>query len=121
MTALWVIAALLYFVPSVVAMTRHHRNGVAIGMLNIFLGWTLLGWVIALVWAFTANVEPSQQAKQPRLVKCPECAELIQLDAKRCKHCGAAVTTPPDATCPSCSRKVNLKEKYCPSCGVNLH
>lgn len=41
----------LYFLPSLVAAMRHHRQAVAIFMLNIFLGWTLLGWVVALVWA----------------------------------------------------------------------
>jgi hypothetical protein len=25
----------------------------AIGMLNLLLGWTLLGWIVALVWSFT--------------------------------------------------------------------
>jgi len=50
----WVIiasAALLYFVPSYVAARRRKANSGAIAVLNIFLGWTLLGWVIALVWA----------------------------------------------------------------------
>lgn len=117
--AVFILSA-LYFVPSIVAIARNHRNGVPIGLLNIFLGWTVLGWVIALIWAFTTNVEPPKM-RQPRLAKCPECAELILPDAKRCKHCGVAITTPPVAICPSCSQKVNLKEKFCPSCGVNLH
>jgi len=44
----------LYFVPAMVAGARGHQNTAAIFMLNLFLGWTMLGWVIALVWAFTA-------------------------------------------------------------------
>lgn len=53
LTALWLLSALLiiYFVPVAVAMARKHRNTVAIVVLNIFLGWTLIGWVAALVWA----------------------------------------------------------------------
>lgn len=47
----------VYFVPAFVAANREHRNRLAISMLNLFLGWTLLGWVIALVWACTANTE----------------------------------------------------------------
>jgi hypothetical protein len=27
-------------------------------VLNLFLGWTFLGWVIAMVWAFTDNTRP---------------------------------------------------------------
>ncbi|WP_457302447.1 superinfection immunity protein [Phyllobacterium sp. P5_D12] len=47
-----------YFFPAIVAAARRQNNATAIFVLNLFLGWTLLGWVIALVWAFTksANV-----------------------------------------------------------------
>jgi Superinfection immunity protein len=45
---------LLYFVPTFVAHRRGHRNAGAIAVLNILLGWTLIGWVVALVWACTS-------------------------------------------------------------------
>ncbi len=48
------VVAVLYFVPAVVAVMRGHPNAVAICMLDLFLGWTFLGWVAALVWSFTA-------------------------------------------------------------------
>jgi hypothetical protein len=48
-----IIALLIYFIPSFMAGSRHKTNSVAITMLNLFLGWTLVGWVIALVWACT--------------------------------------------------------------------
>lgn len=38
----------LYMLPSIIAFRRHHHNRGSILMLNLFLGWTLLGWVIAL-------------------------------------------------------------------------
>jgi Superinfection immunity protein len=47
----------IYFLPLLVAWKRRHRNAVAIAVLNLFLGWTFLGWVAALVWAFTDNVD----------------------------------------------------------------
>lgn len=43
------IALAIYFVPAMVANGKK-RFG-AILALNIFLGWTVLGWVAALVWA----------------------------------------------------------------------
>jgi cation transport ATPase len=46
-------AVTLYFVPSIVG--RHKNNAVAIFVLNFFLGWTFLGWVLALVWACTKD------------------------------------------------------------------
>ena len=41
-----------YFLPAIVAGLRRHYNAGAILCLNLFLGWTMLGWVVALVWAF---------------------------------------------------------------------
>jgi Superinfection immunity protein len=42
-----------YFLPAIIAGGRKHNNAGAIFVLNLFLGWTFVGWVIALVWAFT--------------------------------------------------------------------
>ena len=41
----------IYFLPTMIAYKRRHRNFLAILALNIFLGWTLFGWVGALVWS----------------------------------------------------------------------
>ena len=43
----------LYFLPSICAFTRGHPSKAGILILNIFLGWSLIGWVVSLVWAFT--------------------------------------------------------------------
>ena len=47
--------AAFYFLPAFVAYGRGHHQKAAIGLLNIFLGWTVLGWIIALVWAVSAT------------------------------------------------------------------
>ncbi|KKK67034.1 hypothetical protein LCGC14_2958120 [marine sediment metagenome] len=50
----WIVGGIiLYFVPWAVASSRGKRNAPAIAVLNLFLGWTFVGWVIALVWACT--------------------------------------------------------------------
>lgn len=49
-----VLAVLTYFLPGIVAHMRAHHNENAIVLLNLFLGWTFIGWVAALVWAATA-------------------------------------------------------------------
>jgi hypothetical protein len=41
----------IYFVPSYIAFKKSKKQKTAIIVLNIFLGWTFLGWVVALVWA----------------------------------------------------------------------
>jgi hypothetical protein len=45
---------LLYFLPWFVAWNRQHPSLVAIFVLNLFVGWTFIGWLIALVWSCVA-------------------------------------------------------------------
>jgi hypothetical protein len=42
-----------YFFPTIVAGLRRHHNEGAIFATNLLLGWTMLGWAIALIWAVT--------------------------------------------------------------------
>lgn len=46
-----------YFFPFLIAWARDHRQVLAIFALNLFLGWTFVGWVIALVWALIRPAE----------------------------------------------------------------
>jgi hypothetical protein len=41
----------IYFLPFLIAFIRSHIDSLAIFVLNLFLGWTFFGWVVALVWA----------------------------------------------------------------------
>jgi hypothetical protein len=42
-----------YFIPTFVAYGRKKSNAGAIFALNFFLGWSLIGWVAALIWALS--------------------------------------------------------------------
>jgi hypothetical protein len=46
----------MYFLPSLIALGRSKRDLLAIFLLNLFLGWTGIGWVVALVWAVKHDV-----------------------------------------------------------------
>jgi hypothetical protein len=50
-------ALFVYFLPTVVAEARGHQNSGMIFLTNLLLGWTILGWIGALVWAAT-TVQP---------------------------------------------------------------
>ena len=45
------LGTLFYFLPTIVAFARSKRDLLSIFLLNLFLGWTLIGWIVALVWA----------------------------------------------------------------------
>ena len=48
------LLVMLYFVPTIIACVRGHHQKIAIGALNILLGWTAIGWIVALIWSVTA-------------------------------------------------------------------
>ncbi len=50
-TGIVVALGLVYFAPSLLALHRGKQNRLAIFLLNVFVGWTLVGWVVAIVWA----------------------------------------------------------------------
>jgi hypothetical protein len=41
----------LYFLPTIIAAARRAKNLVVILLVNIFAGWTGVGWIVALVWS----------------------------------------------------------------------
>ncbi len=84
------VSVFVYFIPMFVTMYRNHPSRSAIVALNLLLGWTVLGWVIALVWALTgrrAELEARAGDRRP----CPHCAEPILAEAQVCRFCGRDV------------------------------
>lgn len=88
-------APALYLLPTFEAWKKNHPDLKAIALVNIFLGWSLIGWVVSIVWAFKRPeptpflVSGSQRDRPTRM--CPFCAEEILVAAVKCKHCGSNV------------------------------
>jgi Superinfection immunity protein/Short C-terminal domain len=58
----WFIAFVLlfpYFLPTIIAILRRKANTGGIFVLNLLLGWTLIGWIGALVWSLSADAQPT--------------------------------------------------------------
>lgn len=49
----FIIGLFLYFIPAFVG--RNKRDSMGITLLNLFLGWSVLGWIGALIWAVTSE------------------------------------------------------------------
>ena len=81
-----------YFVPSIIAGARGHESTILIVLLNLFLGWTFFGWVIALIWSMTGKSGKASQVQETRageakMVKCNHCDELIDRRVVTCYFC----------------------------------
>lgn len=50
-----IVGAVLWLVPTYIAYRGKHPQRLAIMLLNVLLGWTLIGWVGALVWSVTKS------------------------------------------------------------------
>ena len=46
------IGIVIYFLPTIIAAVRRHPNVLLIFLVNLLLGWTVIGWAGTLVWAF---------------------------------------------------------------------
>jgi len=84
------LLTLLYFLPSIVGKDK--KDAGAIFLVNLLLGWTVVGWVAAMVWACAAD--------HPVYVRY-----LVPAGGRFCSHCG----TPAAAVV-----------HYCASCGTRM-
>ena len=74
--AILIFVGLGYFLPSIVASRRGHQHAMAIGLMNFLAGWTLVGWVIALIWACTATGR--REEDDAVIIFCPHCRRSIR-------------------------------------------
>jgi hypothetical protein len=50
----------IYLAPLIIATVRDHHNLPWIGLLNFAAGWTVVGWIAALVWSMTGIGQPAE-------------------------------------------------------------
>jgi hypothetical protein len=51
--AFFVLGIGIYFLPAFIASERRHPNRYSIFIINLFFGWTFVGWVACLAWALS--------------------------------------------------------------------
>ena len=61
---LFIVGSGLYLLPTLIAAARDKTHGAAgVFLLNIFLGWTLIGWLVAFMWACSGDAPPRTASK----------------------------------------------------------
>jgi len=76
------LGLIIYLIPTICAAGK--KQSTSVFLVNIFLGWTFLGWVLALVWAVYGKKEIDNSKGKK---KCPFCMELINSQAIVCPFC----------------------------------
>jgi hypothetical protein len=84
---------LLYFLPSIIGHRKQAFGGIFV--LNLLLGWTVIGWIAALIWACTAEENHRFYAvvgPAPGPARyCSRCGALSPGVGSFCWNCGSHV------------------------------
>jgi hypothetical protein len=56
--------AVLHFAPTFIAVWRKHPRRIAIFVINLLFGWTIVGWIVALVWSLSPPREPARETSR---------------------------------------------------------
>jgi hypothetical protein len=84
------LSAILYFLPTLLA--RHKADFMGILLVNLLLGWTIIGWFIALIWACSAErYIPVRMVPVNARRFCTQCGAFSPLGAHFCSMCGRTV------------------------------
>ena len=82
--------ALLYFLPTIIA--RHKCDFMCVFIVNLLFGWTIIGWFVALIWAYAAErYVPVRYVPVSSGWFCCQCGSLAPDGAHYCVACGRTV------------------------------
>jgi len=85
-----IFSILLYFLPTIIA--RDKAEVMAIFLVNLLFGWTVIGWFVALIWACAAeSYIPVRVVPVSSGRFCSQCGTLSPYGAHFCAACGRAV------------------------------
>lgn len=139
-----VIGICIYFIPTFVAVTRKVTNAGSVFVINLLLGWSIVGWAVALAMAVKTNMTrieivnsevsmtdsgrpaPHSQGvtwRPPAIPdagrRCPRCDKVLPSDAQKCTRCDLAIANvSTDAS--ETSARSNDISKWCDSCEMEL-
>ena len=121
--ALVVFSVFLYTLPSVIACASVHPSRSAIYFVNWLLGWTVLGWLIAMIWSLSginarnAVLATPVWGPRSRIPVAKPIPDAVASMAKPVPGVQSSATEPTPVPCKSALPPAFVN---CPKCGVLL-
>ena len=84
-----IFCVVVYFLPSIIGHDKRPFAGIF--LLNFLLGWTIIGWICALIWACTAEERSPVFAVAGGSRYCSRCGAMSPQVANFCRSCGSRV------------------------------
>ena len=50
---MFILLTPFFLIPTIIAFYKHHPNKKYIAILNVVGGWTVIGWIVSLVWVLS--------------------------------------------------------------------
>ena len=88
-SSIWVIG--LYFLPSIIAIVKKTKNYGSVIVVNLFLGWTIIGWIVALAMSVRTDRSSRQagdngvaagQTLPPPITNGPNSSDVLMTGAR---------------------------------------
>jgi hypothetical protein len=113
----------LYFLPAIIGSKKH--NATAILAVNLLLGWTVIGWIVALVWALSEAPVPGGM---PGYVPSPPSPQAppgpyvppAPYVPQPAPHPQPAPPAPQGRYCSKCGSALRAGDKFCAGCGSGV-
>lgn len=72
---LLLVIAVLYFLPTIIAVSRKLNKPAGVIALNVLLGWTVIGWIGALVMAFSMETKTDYELRTQAMMAVAKMSE----------------------------------------------
>ena len=104
------LGLVLYFLPTLLAGSRRHSDATGVAVTNLLFGWTVVGWLLCLVWVLREPAHPN----------LPTYLAPASITAWTDYPAGWVATAAPaaDALCGVCARPMLPAGGYCTMCGA---
>ncbi len=139
-----VMGICIYFIPTFVAVTRKVTNAGSVFVINLLLGWSIVGWAVALAMAVKTNmtrieivnseasvvdsIRPAPQSQvaawRPPVIpeagrRCPRCDKALPNDAQKCTRCDLVIAGA-SANVSENIKRSGQTNKWCEPCEMEL-